>query len=473
MDGAVMSNDSTPDRETFQQILAGAYAVQASQIDRHSLAAYVEIQRLVAGAEIDATEALNRIVASTRNVAGAAGVAIGLLQTDHLIYRAGNGSAAADLNHKLTASLTASSDAIANREILRVENADEDPRIQAAICRQLGAKSVLILPICQQSDVVGLLEVRFSEPHVFEEPELRTYRLMAALIEETVFHAAQIEQLVERRDEQSADQKPDDFATLTVLPHDAEPEAILQTASFLNYASITRAGTAIYQRCGAALANVRESHVLRQSASRVATLTTNLATVVTRRAKGLARYGLTRFHRARFNLSTFNLTTFDLPRYDLAKYKNFIGPTSRRNLTIAGGLAVLGLTSSIAYWAGHKNRAPVTSATSPSLTGAIPAEKQATLEDPKPPAGTGTTAHLSTAVRERGAKTLSTEGRRVRVSENEVDYTRGDVTVRYFTTKPAPRPSSGSARKKRVTHIGEDVTVRYFAPESVARPTVR
>jgi hypothetical protein len=42
-----------------------------------------------------------------------------------------------------------------------------------------------------------------------------------------------------------------------------------------------------------------------------------------------------------------------------------------------------------------------------------------------------------------------------------------DVTVRYFTTKPAPPPES--VGQYQVVDMGEDVTVRYFA--SIVRNT--
>ena len=48
------------------------------------------------------------------------------------------------------------------------------------------------------------------------------------------------------------------------------------------------------------------------------------------------------------------------------------------------------------------------------------------------------------------------------LAEQEVVHIGEDVTVRYFTPKPAPhRVPVG---QYQVVHMGEDVTVRYFAP---------
>jgi hypothetical protein len=49
---------------------------------------------------------------------------------------------------------------------------------------------------------------------------------------------------------------------------------------------------------------------------------------------------------------------------------------------------------------------------------------------------------------------------RVGFAENEVVHIGDDVTVRYFTPKPAPY--GVPAGPHQIVHIGEDVTVRYF-----------
>jgi hypothetical protein len=58
--------------------------------------------------------------------------------------------------------------------------------------------------------------------------------------------------------------------------------------------------------------------------------------------------------------------------------------------------------------------------------------------------------------------------RRVRVGNYQVEYIGEDVTVRYFTPKPAPQPVR--VTNNQVHYIGEDVTVRYFTPKHAAAP---
>src|SRR5712675_1188177 len=176
-----MSTDSNLSRESFQQFLASAFAVQESQIDGQMLSAIMEVEHLVTKGELGVDGAMLLIVESARDVASAAGVAIGLLEGDRLIYRAGSGCSAAYTGSRVTASLTVAT------------NTQTDTRIEAAICRQFGAKALLILPIYYDGALAGVLEILFSEPHVFEDQEVRTYRLMAGLIEAALLRSAQFE----------------------------------------------------------------------------------------------------------------------------------------------------------------------------------------------------------------------------------------------------------------------------------------
>jgi putative methionine-R-sulfoxide reductase with GAF domain len=185
-----MNAFSNLDRETFQQVLASAFVVQESQIDRKSLSAVMELEQLVARGELDLDGAMYQVAECARNVANATGVAIALLKGGQLIHRAGSGSAASDIGRQVTAALTVSAHVDGTREILRVEDAQTDKRIEASVRRQFRARSLLILPIYQTRTLVGVLEVMFGEPHAFQDAEVLIYQLMARRIEASILQAA-------------------------------------------------------------------------------------------------------------------------------------------------------------------------------------------------------------------------------------------------------------------------------------------
>jgi hypothetical protein len=140
-----------------------------------------ELQRAIHAGDLAWDAAIQRIAEQACRVAGADGAAIGLLEADQLVYRAGAGSAATYAGRHMVATLCGLAPQDAT-EILRVEDADADPRIQAAICRQFGARSLLILPIHNEAALAGVLQIFFSHPHEFAEDETRVYQLLAGMV---------------------------------------------------------------------------------------------------------------------------------------------------------------------------------------------------------------------------------------------------------------------------------------------------
>ncbi len=196
-----MSTHFTLDRESFQNLLARASLAQeyldsqkatrpavdlppkpaigeqpkeAIPVDYiRSLSAIGAVQRSIATDDVDVDGAMALIADQGRNVANANGVAIGLLEGDNLVYRAGSGGAATYIGRHVKATLSVSR---ASGEILRVENTQTDARIEAAICRQFGAKALLIVPICCGRAVAGAMEILEAE-----RGELSLFRRSAAV----------------------------------------------------------------------------------------------------------------------------------------------------------------------------------------------------------------------------------------------------------------------------------------------------
>src|SRR5579859_506230 len=182
-----MSTPSSSNHDPFQQFLASAYAVLQSGMDTQSLSVLLELQQSLAACPLDASQAMPLIADRAQHVANASGVAIALLTGDQLVYRAGSGCAASFVGHRMTAVLSVSGSDQPRSEILRVEDARIDGRIVADVCRQFEAQALLILPIYQGHIMAGVLQVLFREAHVFEESELRAYRMMTAMIEDRVY----------------------------------------------------------------------------------------------------------------------------------------------------------------------------------------------------------------------------------------------------------------------------------------------
>ena len=404
-----MSNPSSVDPDTFQQLLANAFAVQESQINSQLLSAVMQVQRMLRNGDLDVDGAMHRLVASARNAANATGVAVALLKGGQLIYRAGSGSAATYVGRQVTASLTASADAERRREILRVEDAQTDTRIEAAICRQFGAQSLLILPIYDVRGLAGVLEVLFSEAHTFQHGEVRTYQLIARQIEAAILQAQPLAQTT----------KP--VTQLPITPHAIAEVAVQRESSLNEIGSLPAPSTrnSLGQRYAAALAQARELLMRSQSAR-------------------------------------------------LAKKMQIAKDVSWRKRQWHLALAFLAMAVGLTCWIAYNGRRPVSppeSSTRPASTAVDPQAGTKTVEAVPEKA---TDTDTATATVDSSVNPARPRFQRVQVGKNEVDYINEDVTVRYFThpTKPQRKPLVNG----RVVYIGDDVTVRYFASTPAIMP---
>jgi hypothetical protein len=402
---------SSLDRDALQKLLANAFAVQQSQMDKQWLSAIVEVQGLIGRRELDVAGTMQLIVDRAQNVANATGVAIALFKGHQLVYRAGSGSAADYVGRHVMATLSVPADTIGGREILRVEDAETDTRIQAEICRQFGAKSLLILLIYHEQSVAGVLEVFFGEAHAFQDCEVRAYRLMAGLIGEAMSQAREKTRTVPRP------AIPNPAVSNPAVPNIVQ-QSPPQGAAVLNHLGSTPDADRRARPFEATTAVDGKWSILRQPAVLAATLL--------RRAKS--------------------------------------GPWEARrwNVAAAAVAATLVLTS----WLVYNNRRP---ASAPSAVQApIGVEPQSPVLRLKQVSADGTPTLQPAPVPAKLAGTGRTSLRRVRIGENEVDYVRDDVTIRYFTPKPKPTTRRVRVGASEVAYIGDDVTVLYFKPNAAA-----
>jgi putative methionine-R-sulfoxide reductase with GAF domain len=403
-----MTADFTLDSESFQKLLSKAFAVQESGMDSESLTAIVELQRAIATGEADMDRAMDLIAARARNVANATGIAIGLLQGDKLVYRAGRGSAVTYVGQHVMATLSVSGHNTESGEILRVENAETDRRIEAAICRQFGAQSLLILPIYHDGRMAGVLDVLFDEAHAFQHQEVVTYRLIAALVGEAMSYAAR------------PDQKQAVAADLSTMPQSIRLTKPPQREEARNdHASVPAAATnrAIYESLGTFSARAGKLQGL-----------THSAWAMLKRAKRVPWY--------------------------------------KNRWQMAVGVAAVLV---VACWIGFRDRRPASPLGVSGLQGSNALDQQMPFAPAKgvlPNSTSKPQTALGLEPEER--KTSRSMPQPVLDRNIRVRYISDDVTVRYFTPKPPPLAMLDG--NIRVRYISDDVTVRYFTPNSSVAP---
>jgi len=404
-----MSANSGVERDSFQSFLANAFAVQESGLDSMSVAHLIDLQHFVGREDFDLGEAMNMMAGHALHVAGASGVAIALLEKNELVYRAGSGNATGDIGRRVPAVMSVSSSQQMEREILRVEDAGSDTRIEAEICRQFGAMSLLMLPIYGDQVLAGVLQVLYDDAHHFDEREVRTYRLMIAALENGMLR--QLSDTQKRDVLLAFEHAPGNRVELPRHPQLAQSSA-----------------TTVAMRPDAGESSRLDSD--------------NTA---------FEQPGASAWLTFRPVLSSEPNALWLAVKNTFQKAVNRPWSADFRNAGFAIGIAV---ALSIAVWVSQREHP---SMLNPALSVTAGRDTQ-----------TQSAGQLSFANRdasnigeaEEDASVLRPGFKRVRVGPNEVDEIAEDVTIRYFEIKHGkPR----ILRNAREVKFGDDVTVRYFA----------
>jgi len=117
----------------------------------------------------------------------------------------------------------------------------------------------------------------------------------------------------------------------------------------------------------------------------------------------------------------------------------------------------------IACWIAYSDRDPASFLPSSGLQRSIAIEEQAPLPPQKAMPAKDRFMFQAVSGSVEQART-TTRLQRAGFAENEVVHIGDDVTVFYFTPKPAP--DGVPVERYQIVHIGEDVTVRYITPIS-------
>jgi len=157
------------------------------------LAAVIAVQQEIATAELDLEHTMSLVTRRSMELTHAGGGVVEMLEGEDMVYRAVAGSAEPHAGFRLRARASLSGLCVAQREVLRSDDTDEDPRVDRAACRRIGIRSMIVVPLMFKDRAIGVLKVTSSQPGWFHAEDASTLQLMAGLIAAAVAHAQAFE----------------------------------------------------------------------------------------------------------------------------------------------------------------------------------------------------------------------------------------------------------------------------------------
>jgi len=140
-------------------------------------------------AQRDLDAALQLLAQRAQYITAASGAAVALRAEEEMICRASAGTSAPGLGSRVQVDSGLSGESVRTRQILRCDNADTDPRVNRETCQALGIASVIVMPLVQNEEVIGVFELFSERTSAFEERDVVALQRIAEMIMTAVEHA--------------------------------------------------------------------------------------------------------------------------------------------------------------------------------------------------------------------------------------------------------------------------------------------
>ena len=152
----------------------------------------------IARRDLDA--ALQLLADRAQYITGATGAAIALRRNGKkdMLCRASTGSNAPELGALLSTEFGLSGESVRTRQPLRCDDAERDVRVNREVCRQLGIASVVVMPVVNDDEVLGVFELFSGKVNAFGERDLSAVQRLSEMVETAVRLAEATEKLPER-----------------------------------------------------------------------------------------------------------------------------------------------------------------------------------------------------------------------------------------------------------------------------------
>lgn len=151
--------------------------------NREELMLLASLKDLISSGELRLDPMLAAIASAARRLTGASGSAIAMWREGVMVCRARSGETAPALGAELNAETGISGECLRTGDVQHCADTEKNPLVNVEVCRALGLRSMVVLPIRGWHGINGILEVFGTEPAAFSEHQIALLGQLAALAE--------------------------------------------------------------------------------------------------------------------------------------------------------------------------------------------------------------------------------------------------------------------------------------------------
>jgi len=139
-------------------------------------------------AQRDLDAALQLLADRAQYITGANGAAIALRRygKNDMQCRASSGSNVPELGALLSTEFGLSGESVRTRRPLRCDDAERDARVNRDVCREMGIASVVVMPVVNDDEVLGVFELFSGRVNAFGDRDLSALQRLSEMVETAV-----------------------------------------------------------------------------------------------------------------------------------------------------------------------------------------------------------------------------------------------------------------------------------------------
>lgn len=126
---------------------------------------------------------LNAVAGTARIVSGADGTALAVRTNGVVLCRARNGEIAPEFGAPVNVDSGISGECLRTAMTLVCHDSEEDERVDPDVCRRLGIRSIVVVPLRGSAGMIGILEAFSSRPDAFDGEQISSLRTLAEIAE--------------------------------------------------------------------------------------------------------------------------------------------------------------------------------------------------------------------------------------------------------------------------------------------------
>ena len=155
----------------------------ARRIDRlDRLERIIQTQALLVQADLALNPFMQLVIDKLRELTQAHGASVDFVEGDSTVVKRASGAMTSHLGLRIANATSLAGLCVRTASVQCCDDSEADERVDRAICRVLGARSMIIAPLRQGTATVGVLKVFSDRPGAFDDGDVQMLQLMASAI---------------------------------------------------------------------------------------------------------------------------------------------------------------------------------------------------------------------------------------------------------------------------------------------------